>query len=644
MINWSYILKYLLGSASKLRQQLQHQGQGQSQRKVSSAVSATATPANPAMTNINTNISDNSGDNVYSVPHSAIRLPFAQLGTGILTAPIAIPAQTTAQALVPVRAPSHPTTQPSAQLRMPQQSLSSEYDDADIDSDRIDMPSNIYQRSTYNTRSTYNDQSTYSDVDSQDVVLPPAGRSRSRSKDALSAQSSMQSTIQSSVLPSPQLSQSMSQQPSLTSQRAPSNNSSTLRMQSPAYQQPHQYSDLASPPYSNVDDSDLSIGSTIFSRSTAQGSNQPPYPQGYQQPSPQYPQQQQLPPQYPTMNAGSQGVGRSAAVPGPSGRQRPSSRERPRDIEHTGNQGYVTPQHGYPSAPQFSQALPSRSSTTNGNGHTGAGAQHSNHQSSQQPGQAASQFAQGVVQDLGVDSSQAEAAMSVIDKVSQITNAQLAQLDPDTRQQILQIRRELGLSGAGGASTARGSGKRSSSGGANALNFPSQGVRNAQYYPQTAPKNMPGNMPKRANSAPRQRISSSSASLLSQQPAQYQNPATYSSGPHSTNFANFQQHAPRSSSGRDRERERETAAFSPYANPAQNLSNQWDLSPLTTASSGRYPPSHNSGASNGTAQYQQRHQGGGVGDRYSSYDQQQQGTGYYDPDDDDDNFSQLDML
>ncbi len=56
-----------------------------------------------------------------------------------------------------------------------------------------------------------------------------------------------------------------------------------------------------------------------------------------------------------------------------------------------------------------------------------------------------SKYARMVVQDLDVAGPQAAAVMSVVDQVSQITDAQLRELDPETRQQILQIRRELGL-------------------------------------------------------------------------------------------------------------------------------------------------------------------------------------------------------
>lgn len=56
-----------------------------------------------------------------------------------------------------------------------------------------------------------------------------------------------------------------------------------------------------------------------------------------------------------------------------------------------------------------------------------------------------SRFAKTVVEELGVNKKEASAAMSVIDKVSKITEEQLSMLDPVTRQQIFQIRADLGI-------------------------------------------------------------------------------------------------------------------------------------------------------------------------------------------------------
>jgi hypothetical protein len=57
-----------------------------------------------------------------------------------------------------------------------------------------------------------------------------------------------------------------------------------------------------------------------------------------------------------------------------------------------------------------------------------------------------STFAKTVVEDLGVNTHEAPAAMSVIDRVSVMTPAQLNLLDDATRRQVLQIREKLGLS------------------------------------------------------------------------------------------------------------------------------------------------------------------------------------------------------
>lgn len=54
-------------------------------------------------------------------------------------------------------------------------------------------------------------------------------------------------------------------------------------------------------------------------------------------------------------------------------------------------------------------------------------------------------FAQGVVQELGVEGESAVAAMKIIDEVTKITPEQLKNLDSATRSQILQIRKDLGI-------------------------------------------------------------------------------------------------------------------------------------------------------------------------------------------------------
>lgn len=62
-----------------------------------------------------------------------------------------------------------------------------------------------------------------------------------------------------------------------------------------------------------------------------------------------------------------------------------------------------------------------------------------------QPSTQASAFAKSVVQDLGVDKSQTAAAVSIVDRIAKITPKQLSLLDPETREQVQQIRRDLGL-------------------------------------------------------------------------------------------------------------------------------------------------------------------------------------------------------
>ena len=56
-----------------------------------------------------------------------------------------------------------------------------------------------------------------------------------------------------------------------------------------------------------------------------------------------------------------------------------------------------------------------------------------------------SAFAQTVVRDLGLERNEAPVAMSVIDRVSNITSYQLERLDDATRTQVLEIRAQLGL-------------------------------------------------------------------------------------------------------------------------------------------------------------------------------------------------------
>lgn len=56
-----------------------------------------------------------------------------------------------------------------------------------------------------------------------------------------------------------------------------------------------------------------------------------------------------------------------------------------------------------------------------------------------------SRFAQSVAQDLGVIGQEANATMSVIDQLALITDAEINAMDPDLKIQILEIRRQLGM-------------------------------------------------------------------------------------------------------------------------------------------------------------------------------------------------------
>jgi hypothetical protein len=61
------------------------------------------------------------------------------------------------------------------------------------------------------------------------------------------------------------------------------------------------------------------------------------------------------------------------------------------------------------------------------------------------PAAAPSQFAQEIVRNLGVQGAQAMSVMSVIDRVKDISPEQLSLLDEETRNQIVQIRKDLGI-------------------------------------------------------------------------------------------------------------------------------------------------------------------------------------------------------
>lgn len=57
----------------------------------------------------------------------------------------------------------------------------------------------------------------------------------------------------------------------------------------------------------------------------------------------------------------------------------------------------------------------------------------------------ASTFARQVVASLDVGSAEEAAALEVIDRVSRMTPEQLARLDPTTRAEVLEMRRQLGI-------------------------------------------------------------------------------------------------------------------------------------------------------------------------------------------------------
>jgi len=54
-------------------------------------------------------------------------------------------------------------------------------------------------------------------------------------------------------------------------------------------------------------------------------------------------------------------------------------------------------------------------------------------------------YARDVVRGLGVQGSKASAAAAIVDKVMKLTAAQLLAMDSDTREQVMRVRRDLGL-------------------------------------------------------------------------------------------------------------------------------------------------------------------------------------------------------
>ncbi len=504
MINWSYILKYLLGSASKLRRQVTDE----KTHTTTHLLHHNHTPSSHGDNNINSNI--NNGI------HGGVELPMS-LPAGLISVNNNI-------------------------------NNNRDSNSRDTPKQRVDEES-------------YYDSQEHSAVSQNAASLVPPGRPRSSSRnrergDNLGnslntslnnnnlndqAQEQLQQQARPMRQPSPQPTRGNMNTSNYSTSRGSANHSATLGA---GLQMQYQHlPPSTSPLYSSVDDSDLSVGSTVHSQNTQLSLSHPNHVnntytggsyganptemstfrssvptfqpasnnrQGYQSsvsnyPTPQPPVQQQQQSPY-------------TALPGQGYREPPSST---RSVRSTSNSAAG---HG------------ATISVVSGNSQRSSRSREDfDHPTStpipsvskQRASSAAphSQFAQEVIQDLGVDSSQASAAMSVIDKVTMITDEQLAQLDSATRAQILQIRRELGIAsasaGASSSSNANsGTVRRATPGpasvpkrGDNHSHLPPPGVRNMQYYAQSAQS-----VPKRANSAPRQRsLSGGSASLLSQQ-------------------------------------------------------------------------------------------------------------------------------
>lgn len=67
------------------------------------------------------------------------------------------------------------------------------------------------------------------------------------------------------------------------------------------------------------------------------------------------------------------------------------------------------------------------------------------HMRASSPAGTPSGYAQSVVRGLGVQGTKASAAAQIVDKVMKLTPAQLASMDPGTREQVLRVRRDLGI-------------------------------------------------------------------------------------------------------------------------------------------------------------------------------------------------------
>ena len=474
VINWSYILKYLLSSASKLRRQSikgQQNGEG------------------------------GEADGALEGPAQAFPAGL-KLGGGIMR-----------QALEGLQPAMHSRQTRQVPASSSVQS-SSELDDSELSPTDSDHRRNLrsssgdggFPRQRTGTMGASKTSSHLSGIAAQQqyeapLPLPPRARSSSRGRGSSydSAAPSSSAPQYQRSLPSPSLSSVGSQQHG-------------FGIEIPD-------SAAVSPPYSGLDDDHHSLASSIQTHSTRR--SQQASSRGSSQQQLQEAQFGRLAQSYPPPLA----AARTPRLP-------------PRDLYP---QPAFTPYaSASPEAP-FPHSVSSRREPRND--YTTPRMPTAQPQTAPASSSSHSRFAQGVVQDLGVDNHQATAAMSVIDKVAQITDAQLAQLDPATRNQILQIRSELGLGAPPSAAPTSLSASRSASArrpptpGALApkrsatpptVRSQQPGIKNAQYYSGAAAQ---GGVRDRASSAPRQRSTSASstASLslrLPQQQPGYLPPAS----------------------------------------------------------------------------------------------------------------------
>lgn len=148
-------------------------------------------------------------------------------------------------------------------------------------------------------------------------------------------------------------------------------------------------------------------------------------------------------------------------VPRPAQLQRPSRVEDEDDFDQLGSRSVDSEELSLGSSrPRRDTAASSLSSNTASYLHTSNGASVSSRKvSTAAVSTPPSDFAQQVAYKvLGIrDDSQARQAMAIIDQVQHISPQQMQMLDEATRQQILQIRKELGINGSNEPSKARSS-------------------------------------------------------------------------------------------------------------------------------------------------------------------------------------------